>query len=291
MYKNDIIQELIPIEKSISFIVHLNNTCNFKCNYCIAGREFSKDELSLDKINTLIDSVNKLRLVIGNDTINIDINGGEPTLHKDFINILKIFSGMNNIKLQVSTNGLLLSVLDLSTIEFKDNIFFNISFHYFEYKDKMDLFIKSINYLLSNDLNFKIKFLLPDNGEKLDNFLKIKNYILEKTGIDNDKYDNYLIIDADGEISKTYDRGILMYYNKVNADIDRGHKKTNNKSTEIKYQNGKSKKYTFEDLKSKKLNIYKGYECHFISKNNISIYISKLRSYFMTMLYFGSYQI
>jgi hypothetical protein len=90
--------------------------------------------------------------------------------------------------LQVSTNGYLLHSLkdklfNSNVLSNKSKLRFNISFHYSEYKgkDKLDTFVKSINALITHNINFKIKLLLPDNHEPLEDFIQVRDYILNKT--------------------------------------------------------------------------------------------------------------
>jgi hypothetical protein len=58
----------------------------------------------------------------------------------------------------------------------KEDIIFNITYHYYDYKGKEDTFIKVLQILSKNKLSFCINFLLPDN-EKLSDFLLIKDKI------------------------------------------------------------------------------------------------------------------
>jgi hypothetical protein len=85
---------------------------------------------------------------------------------------------------------------NIDILENKNKLFFNISYHFFEYKKNVDVFIKSINVLKKYKFNFKIKFLLPDNNEKLEDFLIIKEYIIINTKIDNKDYSYSLIINT-----------------------------------------------------------------------------------------------
>jgi len=212
------INKITPTEQSISFIIHLNNVCNFKCSYCIAWQQLSKEILSLEQIEEIINTIKLLRKNWDNRHISIDINWWEPTLHKNIIDIIKLFLEIDNLFLQVSTNLLRVSSLkdDFYKLDkINSNLFFNISYHYFEYSWKEEKFIESLKVLINKSINFKVKFLLPDNNIELDEFYKTKTFILNETWINenNCKYD--LIIHNNWDISKSYSKSILDYfYNK-----------------------------------------------------------------------------
>ncbi len=85
--------------------VQLTDACNFRCFYCIPltpeflppSEILSSDEL-IDICSALVD--------FGIDEIRV--SGGEPTLRKDFDEIIDGFSGLSLRKLGLTTNGFLL---------------------------------------------------------------------------------------------------------------------------------------------------------------------------------------
>ncbi len=80
----------------------LTDLCNFQCNYCMPKNFKVKDKnyLSLTEINNLIEAFSELGVT------KIRLTGGEPTLRKDFINIIKNISNYSSIKSIVfTTNG------------------------------------------------------------------------------------------------------------------------------------------------------------------------------------------
>jgi organic radical activating enzyme len=94
---------------TINIYWKLTDLCNFKCNYCldslhsgnyatgkIPGFSSTKDNLYF--LNTLKQHVNNGK------HLNLQFSGGEPTLHPDFIYMIKsIYS--NNVHIGVITNG------------------------------------------------------------------------------------------------------------------------------------------------------------------------------------------
>ncbi len=85
--------------------VQLTDACNFRCFYCMpltpeflpSSEILSSDEL-IDICSALVD--------FGIDEIRV--SGGEPTLRKDFDEIIDGFSGLSLRKLGLTTNGFLL---------------------------------------------------------------------------------------------------------------------------------------------------------------------------------------
>lgn len=72
--------------------IAITGKCNFSCKYC---NRFSGD-IALGKLTSFLRSNNKLR--------HIQITGGEPTIHKDFKEIVNLCRE-NSIRVGLSTNG------------------------------------------------------------------------------------------------------------------------------------------------------------------------------------------
>lgn len=87
--------------------VRLDHTrkCNLQCYYCISKmyednhHRLSEQIMPFDIIQELAGQLTRLQAT----TINF-YGGGEPLLHPDFINILRLFAG-NGLKIQLITNG------------------------------------------------------------------------------------------------------------------------------------------------------------------------------------------
>jgi organic radical activating enzyme len=85
--------------------VEITNDCNLKCSYC--PRTFLMyrkiEYMSLEIFNKVIEFIKRYPI----DILKL-YNFGEPLLHPQLFNFLSIAS-YNNIKTQISTNGLLLT--------------------------------------------------------------------------------------------------------------------------------------------------------------------------------------
>ena len=90
---------MIPVPERYSYIeVYLSLKCNFSCPYCIneyTGVDRNKEELSA---KDWCDGLNKLETAVP-----ITFGGGEPTLHKEFYELL---NGLNPThKIDMLSNG------------------------------------------------------------------------------------------------------------------------------------------------------------------------------------------
>jgi GTP 3',8-cyclase len=81
----------------------ITELCNFQCQYCLPnGYQPNKKHqfLSLNEIDNVVSTFTELGVH------KIRLTGGEPTLRRDFIDILSIISAYPNIKqLAITTNG------------------------------------------------------------------------------------------------------------------------------------------------------------------------------------------
>ena len=85
----------------------ISGICNANCPWCGTGNRSSKDYSSkfvdLDQFRLAIAKMRESHLIDSNTIIYL-FNKGEPTLHPNFLDILKILSD-NNLKFAISTNG------------------------------------------------------------------------------------------------------------------------------------------------------------------------------------------
>lgn len=278
MIWNDIIK-VSPLKNEIRFTIHINNVCNFKCSYCIAGRQSSDISLSYIQIQGLVKVIEKISK--RKTTVHVTITWGEPTIHTDFIKILELFLHIKNIHIQIDTNAFRLwdysqDFKKMSIHNFKERLYFNISYHYHEYGNRIPRFIESIRILKNNWLKFWIKFLLPDN-EKLEDFLGIKEYILKETWVKVGQYDYFLLIDTMWSISKSYDQEILdfFYWSHLwdeNKKAVRINKET--KVIEVEFENRTKKKFWLSEFSNKWLNKFKWFTCTYVGCNHADIHIT-----------------
>ena len=141
------------------FRISITDVCNFKCGYCLPNgyqkSENKKEFLSLEEIKRIGKALSELGVC------KIRLTGGEPTVRKDFVEIienLKSLPGIN--KVVFTTNGYNLKNIAKSVVNAKINGI-NISidsldrekFKFITGKDKLEDILIGLKAL--QELNFK----------------------------------------------------------------------------------------------------------------------------------------
>ena len=95
----------------------ITDVCNFKCGYCLPNG-YQKDKsdnrkfLSSEEIERLAKGLSELGVS------KIRLTGGEPTVRKDFFDIVKILKNKSGIKKTVvTTNGYRLDQIEEKLVE------------------------------------------------------------------------------------------------------------------------------------------------------------------------------
>jgi MoaA/NifB/PqqE/SkfB family radical SAM enzyme len=71
-------------EENVIFLFHITDGCNLSCNHCFIDAYPSPlHEFSLDKAAAILADMKELK------TFHVALSGGEPTMHKEFIQILE----------------------------------------------------------------------------------------------------------------------------------------------------------------------------------------------------------
>jgi cyclic pyranopterin phosphate synthase len=154
----------------------ITDVCNFKCGYCLPnGYQVDKSDnrkfLHLDEIKRLAMVFSKLGVS------KIRITGGEPTVRKDFFEIIKILKDVGIKKVAITTNGYHLDKkakmlvdsglngINISIDSLDRNTFKSITGH-----DRLPEILKGIKIL--QDLNFeniKVNAVLLNNINASEN--------------------------------------------------------------------------------------------------------------------------
>lgn len=85
------------ISAPINVTIQITNRCNLNCIHCHRVKKNTKD-LSLGDFKKTIDELRKINV------FNVNISGGEPTVHKDLIKMIACISNAG-LKATLSTNG------------------------------------------------------------------------------------------------------------------------------------------------------------------------------------------
>lgn len=85
-------------------LIEITERCNLNCKFCFASAGKQTEDIDLDKIKFLYNSILK-----SSGTCNIQISGGEPTIREDLPEIIKMGSDLGFKFIQVNTNGIRLA--------------------------------------------------------------------------------------------------------------------------------------------------------------------------------------
>ena len=220
----------------------ITDVCNFKCGYCLPNgyqkdRSDNRTFLSLEEVQRLAKGLSGLGVS------KIRLTGGEPTVRKDFFDIVKILKQNSGIKKTViTTNGYKLDQLAEQIIESGlDGINISIDsldknkFHQITGHDRLDEILRGIeklqklnfknikinavllkglnnsdkdfnewaNFLKSNEVDFRYIELMQ-TGDNLDYFKKY--HVSSKVFIDYLNENNWIIqtLGKDSGPSKNY---------------------------------------------------------------------------------------
>ncbi len=170
----------------------ITDVCNFKCGYCLPnGYQVDKSDnrkfLNLEEIRRLARVFSKLGVQ------KIRLTGGEPTVRKDFFEIIKILKDEAEIKkVVITTNGYHLDEkakmlvdsglngINISIDSLDRNTFKNITGH-----DRLPEILKGIQNL--QDLNFeniKINAVLLNGVNASENHFKTWANFIKKNKVD-----------------------------------------------------------------------------------------------------------
>jgi uncharacterized radical SAM superfamily Fe-S cluster-containing enzyme len=85
--------------------IDLTNRCNLRCPICFAnaGAQGRLVELSVDHVRRLLD---KILIAHEDQMLCLQYTGGEPTIHPQFLDMLREARGRNLTQVQIATNGI-----------------------------------------------------------------------------------------------------------------------------------------------------------------------------------------
>jgi len=151
-------------------LLEITKKCNYRCKHCFtnAGKPF-KPELPLNLLRTLIEDSEKLNFKA------ITISGGEPTLRKDLIDVLRLFSD-SKLKVCLFTNGSRINEKNLrEMMKYVDSFAISLDGDekiHDELRGKKGSFLEvknAIGLFKKYNLNFLIQFMVtPFSWNKID---------------------------------------------------------------------------------------------------------------------------
>jgi len=112
----------LPIFSPISINLDLTSACNFSCHFCVDSRLINAGKtLALEQVKKTIRTLHSYGLLSV-----ILIGGGEPTLHKDFGEIVRYIKG-KGLQVGIVTNGSQLERIEAVVQELKEKDWVRIS--------------------------------------------------------------------------------------------------------------------------------------------------------------------
>ena len=170
----------------------ITNVCNFKCGYCLPnGYQIDKSDnrkfLNLEEIKRLAKVFSKLGVS------KIRLTGGEPTVRKDFFEIIKILKNDAGIKrVVITTNGYHLNEkakmlvdsgingINISIDSLERNIFKNVTGH-----DRLPEILQGIKILQQlNFENIKINAVLLNGINASEKDFDLWGEFIKKNKVD-----------------------------------------------------------------------------------------------------------
>ncbi len=196
----------------------ISDVCNFKCGYCLPdGYKIDKSDnrtfITKEEIGRLAKALSELGVS------KIRLTGGEPTVRKDFLDIIKIIKKNSGIKKTViTTNGYHLDrIADDLNKSGLDGI--NISIDSLDPKTFED-FKSWANFIKNNQIDFRYIELMQ-TGDNLDYFnqyhvsankftdyLNNNNWVIQTFGKDAGPSKNYINPEYKGKF------GVIAPYSK-----------------------------------------------------------------------------
>lgn len=166
--------------------------CNCACIYC-SNRTFTKLKITKERnVKGVIEVLPKLKELkkrnVLADNVEISMVGGEPTILKEFNNLLKFFM-KNNFSVNILSNGILYEKLIAKTINKNEKSYLSISldcgcketFNKIKGVDKFDDVVKNIRKYIKdtkeNSYRVMIKYILlegiNDNKEEIEKWIQL----------------------------------------------------------------------------------------------------------------------
>ncbi len=151
-----------------SLRVSLLNTCNLSCSYCVSDNEQKKNSTNALSWQNLCSIIEKLEKNLNISTIRL--TGGEPTIYKNIIPVIKYLKTNSKAQIKITTNGYLLkNVLENLDNNFPDAI--NISldtlqektFYSLSKKKNIQKVLDAIEYALDCQIKIKINTVVIKN--------------------------------------------------------------------------------------------------------------------------------
>ena len=168
-----------PVENAysapIKLFLDITDECNLECKHCLNTRLNSKHYLSLDVIKQIANECEKLGIFY------VKLGGGEPLLHPNFSEIIKILRE-KNIFISLSTNGYFIDE-SIAKLLYENQVKVTVSIEGPERidaeirgKDHFDVAVNALRILKRNKVNVSFRVTLTKyllNTELIENLRQL----------------------------------------------------------------------------------------------------------------------
>ena len=163
--------------------VSLTNTCNFGCAYCVDGETVEQKLTQQLSPEQLVRIIQNLHEKLNFDTIRL--TGGEPTLFKKLVELVRNLSKLN-VPLKMTSNGFLLSKMakqladaGLESINISLDTIDEIVFEKIAKRKGLSQVLEGIESCLENGIQVKLNSVIM-NGLNDSQVLPLFEYAKEK---------------------------------------------------------------------------------------------------------------
>ena len=225
---------------------NLGNVCNYACSYCPSY--LHDNTITWPDLETIIDVLQKIKSKFYNKKITVELLGGEITLYKHFISLMK-FLKEESFNSNILSNGSRSIRFWQEVVPYLDNI--GLSYHP-EYAISNN-FINTIQLLTNNGVNPYIKIAMVKN--KFWELVDFQKKLLDL--FPHIRAEMVLLIDKQHQHSYN---GYYYNYSKDEFDYLVEHEDVIGHLV-AEYDNGTSENLTLNQVRNLNLNNFKGFEC------------------------------
>lgn len=167
-------------------VIEINRACNLQCPVCLKG-EATQDQMSLEEFSTVLDTLFRCE---GSVPV-VNLSGGEPTVHPQIAELLRMSRKRGVLQTTVSTNGIpLIRNKELRNAFRETGSIVALQFDGFGPEPYLklrgcDLFAQKmelINILNSEGISFSLVATIAD-GVNLDQVGKIADFLFESQAV------------------------------------------------------------------------------------------------------------
>lgn len=210
--------------KSTSFVIALSYSCNFKCTYCYQQHndKLNKSKITEENLDYILATIREYKNKHKDESIVIELFGGEPLLPENHDDIIKIFDFCveNEIGVGITTNGSFLGHylkeliiyrgLNMSIFTTVDSIFDNESTRCERNRNivttHVNLILQNIKLLINNGVRVSIAANIDKhNINQIDEMI---NFYEQEGFLCNEKF-SFLIGRVDDRFYETNYKDII----------------------------------------------------------------------------------